>query len=59
MGVVLGFGAGLEYTRAMNLLRPLTLACLLLAPPAWAGTLYKCTGADGSPNYTGKKVAGA
>jgi len=43
----------------MTLLRPLTLACLLLAPPAWAGTLYKCTGADGIPNYTGKKVAGA
>ena len=43
----------------MTALRPLTLACLLLAPPAWAGTLYKCTGADGIPNYTGKKVAGA
>ncbi len=43
----------------MTPLRPLALACLLLAPPAWAGTLYKCTGADGIPNYTGKKVAGA
>lgn len=37
----------------------LTLACLFLAAPAGAGTLYKCTGADGIPNYTGKKVAGA
>ena len=40
------------------------LACLplalgLLAAPAWAGTLYKCTGADGIPNYSGKKVAGS
>ena len=43
----------------MTPLRPLALACLLLAPPAWAGTLYKCTGADGIPNYTGKKVDGA
>ncbi|HEX4853039.1 lytic transglycosylase domain-containing protein [Arenimonas sp.] len=43
----------------MNPLRPLALACLFLAPPAWAGTLYKCTGADGIPNYTGKRVDGA
>ncbi|WP_290885050.1 lytic transglycosylase domain-containing protein [Arenimonas sp.] len=43
----------------MTPLRPLALACLLLSPPAWAGTLYKCTGADGVPNYTGKKVDGA
>ena len=37
------------------------LACLLLAvaSPAAAGTLYRCTGADGVPNYTGKKVAGS
>lgn len=40
--------------------RPL-LACLLLliASPATAGTLYRCTGADGVPNYTGKKIAGS
>ena len=40
--------------------RPL-LACLLLliAAPATAGTLYRCTGADGVPNYTGKKIAGS
>ena len=41
--------------------RRLLLACLLTAAsvPAAAGTLYKCVGADGVPNYTGKKVAGA
>jgi len=48
----------------MSMLRPLTLACLplalgFLAVPAWAGTLYKCTGADGIPNYSGKQVPGA
>jgi hypothetical protein len=36
------------------------LACLFLAAaPAGAGTLYKCTGADGVPNYSGSRVAGA
>jgi hypothetical protein len=41
--------------------RPTLLACLLLAValPASAGTLYRCTGADGIPNYTGKKIAGS
>ncbi|MFY2765390.1 lytic transglycosylase domain-containing protein [Arenimonas sp. MALMAid1274] len=43
----------------MTACRALTLACLILAAPAGAGTLYKCTGADGIPNYTGKRVAGA
>src|SRR5688572_17688441 len=46
----------------MKLLPPL-LACLALAAlvptTASAGTLYKCTGADGIPNYSGKKVAGS
>jgi len=43
----------------MSLRLPL-LACLLIAAaPAGAGTLYRCTGADGIPNYSGKKVAGA
>ena len=44
----------------MDRRRPL-LACLLLlfAAPATAGTLYRCTGADGVPNYTGKKIAGS
>jgi hypothetical protein len=48
----------------MSAIRPLSWACLslalgFLAVPAWAGTLYKCTGADGIPNYSGKKVAGS
>ena len=44
----------------MTAVRPLLLASLLIAAaPAGAGTLYKCTGADGIPNYTGKKVPGA
>ena len=43
----------------MTPLRPLALACLLLSPPAWAGTLYKCTGADGVPAYVSKRVSGS
>ena len=44
----------------MTAVRPLLLASLLSAAlPAGAGTLYRCVGADGIPNYTGKKVAGA
>ncbi|ODS63518.1 MAG: transglycosylase [Arenimonas sp. SCN 70-307] len=37
------------------------LAVLLLAAahPAAAGTLYRCTGADGVPNFSSKKVPGA
>ena len=35
-----------------------TLAALT-ALPASAGTLYKCTGADGVPNYVSKRVSGA
>jgi soluble lytic murein transglycosylase-like protein len=39
------------------------LGCLLLAAvasaPVQAGTLYKCVGADGVPNYTGRKIAGS
>ncbi|KRG69176.1 lytic transglycosylase domain-containing protein [Pseudoxanthomonas dokdonensis] len=31
----------------------------LTALPASAGTLYKCTGADGIPNYVSKRVGGA
>lgn len=37
----------------------LALVLLGAAAPAGAGTLYRCTGADGIPNYTGQKVAGA
>ena len=46
----------------MKLLSPLlaSLALALVVPAtASAGTLYKCTGADGIPNYTGKKIAGS
>lgn len=44
----------------MTPVRLLTLACLVLAAsPAGAGTLYKCTGADGVPNYSGKKIDGS
>ena len=39
---------------------PLLAAVLALAAlPASAGTLYKCTGADGVPNYVNKRVGGA
>ena len=39
---------------------PLLAAVLALAAlPAGAGTLYKCTGADGVPNYVNKRVGGA
>lgn len=37
----------------------LTIACLLLAAPAAAGTLYRCDGADGVRSYVSKRVAGA
>ena len=39
----------------------LALLSLAAAAPAGAGTgtLYRCTGADGVPNYTGKKIAGS
>lgn len=37
----------------------LTIACLLLAAPAAAGTLYRCDGADGARSYVSKRVAGA
>ena len=44
----------------MTRVRLLLLACLALAAsPVGAGALYKCTGADGIPNYSGKKVAGS
>ena len=39
---------------------PLLAAVLALTVlPASAGTLYKCTGADGVPNYVNKRVGGA
>ena len=43
-----------------NPARSLLAAVLALAAlPASAGTLYKCTGADGVPNYVNKRVGGA
>ena len=35
------------------------LAAALVAIPASAGTLYKCIGSDGVPNYVSKRVGGA
>ncbi len=43
----------------MYAVRLLPLVCLFLAVPAGAGTLYKCTGSDGIPNYSGERLAGA
>ena len=37
----------------------LALACLLLAAPAVAGTVYRCDSADGSRSYSSKRVPGA
>ena len=47
-------GASQNY--ALSLLAALLA---LTALPASAGTLYKCTGADGVPNYVSKRVGGA
>lgn len=35
------------------------LTAALVALPASAGTLYKCVGSDGVPNYVSKRVSGA
>lgn len=35
------------------------LAAALTATPASAGTLYKCVGGDGIPNYVNKRITGA
>ena len=32
---------------------------LALCAPAWAGTIYRCDGADGIPSYVSKRVPGA
>jgi len=37
----------------------LLLLSLCVAAPATAGTLYRCVGADGVPNYTSKRASGA
>jgi len=41
----------------MNKLVPLLL--IFLSGPAMAGTVYRCVGADGVPNYTSKRTANA
>ena len=47
---------GLIFNRALPLLAALAAA---VAFPAGAGTLYKCTGADGVPSDVSKRVSGA
>lgn len=37
----------------------LLLACIFVAAPAAAGTIYRCVGPDGIPNYTSKRVGNA
>src|SRR3546814_21201170 len=37
----------------------LVVACMLLAAPAVAGTVYRCTGADGSSSYSSDRIDGA
>ena len=43
----------------MGKLAVLMLTSLLFASPAAAGTLYRCVGADGIPNYSSKRVSNA
>lgn len=43
----------------MTRLAGLLMGTALLATPAAAGTLYRCVGPDGVPNYTSRKVAGS
>lgn len=43
--------------RGTRLILGMLLVCA--APVAGAGTLYKCVGADGIPNYVGKRIGGA
>jgi hypothetical protein len=41
-------------------IRALIMVCALAAPlSATAGTLYRCVGTDGIPNYSSKRVSGA
>ena len=48
-----------ETLRAMRLPLAIIALGLSLSPPAWAGNLYRCVGADGIPNYSSRKVSGA
>lgn len=45
--------------RAMGRLATLVLASWFLAAPAVAGTVWRCVGADGIPNYTSKRSSAA
>ena len=45
--------------RGMGRLATLVLASWFLAAPAAAGTVWRCVGADGIPNYTSKRSPGA
>lgn len=45
--------------RMRGMLLPLGMLAACVALPASAGTLFKCTGADGVPNYVSKRVNGA
>ncbi len=47
---------GASYRFVLPLLAAMIASTAL---PAGAGTLYKCTGADGVPNYVSKRVGGA
>ena len=37
----------------------LIVACMLLAAPAVAGTVYRCAGADGTNSFSSEKIAGS
>lgn len=52
-------GASLKHALPLRALPLLAMLIASTALPAAAGTLYKCTGADGVPNYVNKRVSGA
>jgi soluble lytic murein transglycosylase-like protein len=52
-------GASLRHALQKRALPLLVALMASTALPAAAGTLYKCTGADGVPNYVNKRVGGA
>ncbi len=39
--------------------KAILIALMFLSGPAMAGTVYRCVGADGVPNYTSKRVSNA
>jgi soluble lytic murein transglycosylase-like protein len=52
-------GASLKHALPLLALPLLAVLIASTALPAAAGTLYKCTGVDGVPNYVNKRVGGA